>query len=127
MCWSFLSRTQNVTKKNFKIGRFSSYSYIYNFKFLALHMLMSDSSVGRAIDFKSKGSRFDPQQIQNFFYFGTNLPTNLDLYLAFLTSDMHKILKNLNIIIITGILSQYSYRNNLWTILAHNSHCSSSQ
>ena len=37
--------------------------------------------------------------------------------------NMHKFLKNLKIIIIGGILSQYSHRNNLWTILAHNSHC----
>ena len=41
----------------------------------------------------------------------------------FLALDMHKILKNLKIIIIGGILSQYSHRNNLWTILANNSHC----
>ena len=37
--------------------------------------------------------------------------------------NMHKFLKNLKIIIIGGILSQCSHRNNLWTILAHNSHC----
>ena len=44
-------------------------------------------------------------------------------FLAFLTLGMHEIPKNLNIIIVGGTLSQYSHRNNLWTILANNSHC----
>ena len=48
---------------------------------------------------------------------------NFNLFLAFLALGMNEIPKNLNIIIVGGTLSQYSHRNNLWTILAHNSHC----
>ena len=66
------------------------------------------------------GSRF-------FFLVLKNLCSNFDLYLAFLALDMVRMLKYLQISIFGAFLSWFNHRNNLWTILAHNSHCASSE
>ena len=81
-----------------------------------------DSSVGRAMDCNARGSWFDPQQNQFFFNLG------LVSFKFFSLSNLIFFVKRKsspNIIIIRAILSQYSHRNNLWTILAQNSHCGS--